>query len=111
MKSYPAPAIRFNNEITCVCDTVLSPPSPRKRQRQWSEQNVSACPSGQTFTPRLLIIVNFKPSPLNSLSLPPRSFGEPLVQSRKTSTPTSSFFGVAVEATLLLARLSLSAAL
>ena len=57
--------------------------SPRKRHRQWSEQNVSACPSGQTFTPRLLIIVNFSPSPLSSLSLPPRSFGEPCVQSRK----------------------------
>src|SRR5688572_12045044 len=105
MKSYPAPAIRFNSEITCACDTALSPPSPRKRQRQWSEQNVSACPSGHTFTPRLLIIVKFRPSPLNSLSLPPRSFGEPFVQSRNTSTPTISFFGIAVDGAIGLGRL------
>jgi hypothetical protein len=68
-----------------------------KRHRQWSEQKVSAWPSGQTFTPRLLIMMSFVPSPLSLLSESPRSFAVPLVQSRKTSTPTKSFFALTVE--------------
>src|SRR5215217_3825840 len=91
MKSYPASATRPNNDTTCECATLLPSDSGRKRQRQWSEQKVSSCPPGQAFTPRLLIIVNLTPSPLTLLSATPSSFAEPLVQSRKTSTPTSSF--------------------
>src|SRR5215213_4836877 len=93
MKSYPASAMRPSNDTTCECTTLLPSDSRRKRQRQWSEQKVSVCPPGQTFTPRLLIIVNLTPSTVTLLIASPSSFAEPLVQSRKTSTPTSSFCG------------------
>src|SRR5215203_3720202 len=85
--------MRPSNDTICVCATLLLPDSDRKRQRQWSEQKVSACPPGQTFTPRLLIMVNLTPSLVTLLSASPRSFAEPLLQSRNTSTPTSSFCG------------------
>src|SRR5437868_7540318 len=93
MKSYPSPAIRLSSDTTCACATFPPSDSGRKRQRQWSEQKVSVCPPGQTFTPRLLIIISLTPSPLTLLSAAPRSFAEPLDQSRKTSTPTNSFCG------------------
>src|SRR5256885_14983595 len=85
--------MRPSSDTTCACATFPPSDSGRKRQRQWSEQKVSVCPPGHTFTPRLLIIVSLTPSPLTLLSAAPRSFAEPFDQSRKTSTPTSSFFG------------------
>ena len=63
-----------------------------KRQHQWSVQNVSGEPSGQTLVPRLEIALSCSPSP----STPPRSLARssppPAFQSRKTSTPTRTFF-------------------
>ena len=44
-----------------VKDTLatLEPFAPKKRQHQWSEQNVSENPAGQTSIPRLLILPSF----------------------------------------------------
>src|ERR1044072_3108681 len=92
MKSNPASATRPSSDTTCPCATLPPLASVKKRQRQWSEQKVSLWPPGQTFTPRLLIIVSLTPSPFTLLIASPRSFADPRVQSRNTSTPTSSLF-------------------
>src|SRR6266550_2227737 len=82
---------------------VIVPPAVLgiKRQRQWSEQNVSDLPPGQTFTPRLLIMVSLRSSPETFASDSPRSSGPPFDQSRKTSTPTSSFFELDLSLTIV----------
>src|SRR5947209_6046504 len=72
-----------------------------KRHRQRSEQNLSDLPPGQTFTPRLLIIVNLRSSPETFANASPKLSGLPFDQSRKTSTPTSSFLELDLSLTIV----------
>src|SRR3989442_3123291 len=71
---------------------ISSAEEERKRQRQWSEQNVSGSLSGQTFTPRFVIMASSRPPALVFRRISASRSAEPSRQSRKTSTPTVAFF-------------------
>ncbi len=65
------------------------PSAAVKRQRKLSVQKVSANPSGHTLTPRLAIIVSFKPSPAAGAIFTASEFGSRDGHPTYTSMPST----------------------